>query len=280
MFYEALYILVLALSTRHGAAFVVQKSSASAHLRFPLLMASSDAESSFSTTTNMIDGPTLPAQDTTTKRLFMLRHGEVINPGGDRPVFYGSQDVSLSDLGKLEAQAAAAYLQQFSLDAVFCSPLRRAMYGAKKVADAQPNVKSVTALEGFTELDRGAWRGKTTDEIGADLLARFDACDESATPDGGESFPQLKVRVLEALDEALQQLQPGQAGAIVSHLQVTRSILSQALGIPTEKMTQLPIATASISCVDYTADNNQPAQVHFQSFKPEVGLRQAKDAAN
>lgn len=205
--------------------------------------------------------------------------GEVINPGGDRPVFYGSQDVSLSPLGKQEAQAAAAYLQQFDLAAVFASPLKRAIYGAEQVRAVQPNVESVTILDGFTELERGAWRGKTKQEIGLDNLSRFDACDESVTPEGGESFPQLKERVLDALSTALTQLEPGQAGAVVSHLQVTRSMLSEALGIPTKKMTELPIATASITCVDYTSDN-KPSQVHFQSFKPEVGLQQAKDAAN
>lgn len=143
----------------------------------------------------------------------------------------------------------------------------------------QPNVSSVSILPGFTELNRGAWRGKTKDEIGYDMLARFDACDLSVTPDGGESYPALKERVLEALSEALKQLEPGQCGAIVSHLQVTRSMLSTALGISTEKMTELPIATASVTCVEYTADN-QPATVHFQSFKPDVGLRKAKDGAN
>lgn len=227
----------------------------------------------------MIKGPELPEQETTTKRLFLVRHGEVINPGGDRPVFYGSQDVSLSPLGEQEAQAAAAYLQQFDLSAVFASPLKRAIYGAEQVREAQPGVASVTILNGFTELDRGAWRGKTKQEIGVDNLARFDACDESITPEGGESYPQLKSRVLDALSTALSQLEPGQAGAVVSHLQVTRSMLSEALGIPTKKMTELPIATASITCVDYTAAN-EPSQVHFQSFKPEVGLRQAIDAAN
>lgn len=230
-------------------------------------------------TTSMTQGPELPQQATDAKRLFLVRHGEVINPGGDRPVFYGSQDVSLSPLGEQEAQAAAAYLQQFDLSAVFTSPLKRAVYGAEQVQAAQPAVSTVTILDGLTELDRGAWRGKTKQDIGLDNLKRFDACDESVTPDGGESFPQLKVRVLRALSSALSQLEPGQAGAIVSHLQVTRSILSEALGIPTNKMTKLPIATASITCVDYTAEG-KPNQVHFQSFKPEAGLRPAKDAAN
>jgi hypothetical protein len=52
----------------------------------------------------ILDGPDLPPVPLTSKRLFMVRHGEVINPGGDRPVYYGSQDVKLSPLGELEAK--------------------------------------------------------------------------------------------------------------------------------------------------------------------------------
>lgn len=46
----------------------------------------------------------LPPIPTNSKRLFLIRHGEVINPGGDKPVFYGCLDVKLSPLGELEAK--------------------------------------------------------------------------------------------------------------------------------------------------------------------------------
>ena len=126
--------------------------------------------------------------------------------------------------------------------------------------------------------DRGAWCGLTKDEIGEDNMRRFDACDESITPAEGESYPALKQRVLEALDECLDRMKPGEQGCLVSHLQVTRSILSQALDVPTNEMSNLKVATASITCIDY--DENKKATVHFQSFKPEVGLAAANDGAN
>ena len=94
-----------------------------------------------------------PAPSATAKRLFLVRHGEVINPGGDRPVYYGGQDVPLSPLGQLEAKAAADYLESFELAAVFSSPLSRAKYGAEQVLSRQSSAKaSVTLLEGLREL--------------------------------------------------------------------------------------------------------------------------------
>lgn len=228
------------------------------------------------TTATVIPGPQLPPIGPTAKRLFLVRHGEVINPGGDRPVYYGAMDVSLSELGEKEATAAAQYLQQYPLEHVSASPLKRAVFGANAVLEMQGKDSDLVILEGFRELDRGAWCGLTKNEIGEENLARFDACDESVTPEGGESYPFLKKRVLEARDILLEKTSVGHASALVSHLQVTRALLSDALDVPTDKMSTLKVATASVTCIDYdTATNTQT--VHFQSFKPDVGLEKAND---
>ena len=70
-----------------------------------------------------IPWPELPPIAPTAKPLFLVRHGEVINPGGDRPVAYGAMDVPLSPLGEGEARAAAQFLQQYDLQHIACSPL-------------------------------------------------------------------------------------------------------------------------------------------------------------
>ena len=249
-----------------------------------LAMASALSSSTSSSETDSVPilGPPLPSVPSTAKRLFLVRHGEVINPGGDRPVYYGAQDVPLSPLGQQEAAAAGVYLRQFPLAHVFCSPLKRAIYGAERVVEQQQQQSSsssdVIILDGFKELDRGDWCGKTKDEIGADMMDRFDACDESVTPANGESYPALKARVLHDLETALNTMENGSAAAIVSHLQVTRCMLSEALGMPTNQMAGLKVATASVTCIDY--ENGKPSAVHFQSFKPDVGLAAAKDGAN
>jgi len=200
-------------------------------------------------------------------------------------------DVSLSPLGEMEAIEAASYLSRFHLQHVASSPLTRAKFGARQVLARQSppdeenegkgtDSNDIIVLEGFKELDRGSWCGLTKEEIGPDMLARFDACDESVTPgDGGESYPTLKSRVIEARDELLRLTEIGRASAIVSHLQVTRAMLSKALGMDVTNMARLKIATASISCVDYCSETGREI-VRFQSFKPECGLVGSKDGAN
>lgn len=233
------------------------------------------------------DRPPLSPVGESSKRLFLVRHGEVINPGGkDRPVFYGAMDVPLSSIGKKEANAAGRYLRSYDLDVVACSPLSRAVFGAEQILDIQKNTftnnndSSPIKFNGFMELDRGSWCGLTKNEIGQENMSRFNSCDETATPTNGESLPFLKDRVLSARDELLQKIPNGGSAAVVSHLQVTRCILSDALGIPTSEMSNLGIATASITCIDYDDTQSLLKQtIHFRNFKPNIGLR-SFDGAN
>lgn len=245
-------------------------------LKFETRLESSDEKD---VTLNSV-GPDLPDVMPMSKRLFLVRHGEVINPGGDRPVYYGAMDVPLSPLGEIEAKSAASYLQQFDLEQIVSSPLSRAVFGANQVLSMQSDLgKEITIIDGFKELDRGAWCGKTKDEIGLEMMERFDACDDSVTPEGGESYRYLKERVLAARDKVLGMVSSGEAAAVVSHLQVTRSILSDALGIPINEMAGLQVATASVTCIDYDIVSGTQT-VHYQSFKPDTGLEKSKDGAN
>ena len=80
--------------------------------------------------------------------------------------------------------------------------------------------------------------------------------------------------------------------AVVSHLQVTRCILGDALGVRMEELSDLGIATASVTVIDYDCGTDANANagtdtggkieqtVHFQSFKPDAGLRKSVDGAN
>ena len=81
------------------------------------------AAQEINTASSVIPWPELPPIAPTAKPLFLVRHGEVINPGGDRPVVYGAMDVPLSPLGEGEARAAAQFLQQYDLQHIACSPL-------------------------------------------------------------------------------------------------------------------------------------------------------------
>ncbi|GMH73816.1 hypothetical protein TrLO_g1518 [Triparma laevis f. longispina] len=73
----------------------------------------------------------LPPIAANARIIFMVRHIEVIPPGGIQGVHYGDLDVDRSPLGKKEATAAGHFLFQYKLHSVWSSQLSRAVCGAE-----------------------------------------------------------------------------------------------------------------------------------------------------
>lgn len=208
------------------------------------------------------------------RRLILVRHGAVdraravpaIKPGG----FYGGNvDVPLSGEGEAEAIAAAKWIASNvdKVDAIWSSPMRRALFGARAVGTAlaakdfeasgswEPP-PDVATFEAFREIDRGpigiGWTDLTADEIeardGPNAMERFAL---EAVPgafkavNGGEGFCDLRSRVLAQRDEMLRALPPGGTGCIVSHMWVTRAMVGEALGEPNPMKVDIPTASGA-----------------------------------
>lgn len=215
------------------------------------------------------------------RRLILVRHGAVdrlraepaLKPGG----FYGGNvDVPLSEVGEKEALAAAKIIANDYLgevQAIWASPMRRALFGARAVGTAlavaasesasgswQPPME-IETFEAFREVDRGpigiGWTDLTADEIEArDGPAAMEKFALEMVPgaffsvNGGEGFCDIRSRVLHQRDEMLRTAVPlGGTGVIVSHLWVTRAMVGEAIEEPNPLKVDIP--TASISIVDY-----------------------------
>lgn len=116
----------------------------------------------------------------------------------------GDIDVPLSIRGEAEARAAAEYVREHwgtHISSVWASPLVRAAYGARAVADAT-GVQNVEIREAFREVSRGAWLRKNPSEIEEMTPGGMETflSDTSYRPPGGaESINDVKVRALATL---------------------------------------------------------------------------------
>jgi alpha-ribazole phosphatase/probable phosphoglycerate mutase len=162
---------------------------------------------------------------------------------------YGALDVSLSRAGHERARAVAGALQGIPLDAVFSSPLRRALETAAPFARAR-GLEPVVH-EGLRELSFGAIEGLSYDEIARERPELFESwmSDPTGTrfPDG-ESFGDLRERALAAAEEIRAE---HESAAIVAHGGVTRAILAAALNMPDEAIFRLDQPFGAISVVDW-----------------------------
>jgi len=69
----------------------------------------------------------------------------------------------LSEDGFKQAEKLAEYLKQRKINAVFCSPLKRALETAEPVA--RLHQLAAQPVEGLTDLDFGKWEGMSIENV-------------------------------------------------------------------------------------------------------------------
>lgn len=135
--------------------------------------------------------------------LYVLRHGETDWNAAGR--FQGRADRSLTDRGRLQAEAAGEVLRAelSRIDrradefAFVASPLKRACE-TMAILTQTVGVSGFATVPDLVELAFGAWEGMTSDEVKAAFAEARRARKRdrwSFRPDGGESFDDLEKRV-------------------------------------------------------------------------------------
>src|SRR5262245_33510136 len=117
--------------------------------------------------------------------LYLIRHGQS-QFNAERRI-QGQFDVRLSPFGEQQSLALAAAFRSLPIDAVYSSPLARAMQTAAPIADALG--LTVQTDERLKEINAGVFQGVLWSEIEAhspDLAARWREQDPDFVIPGGE----------------------------------------------------------------------------------------------
>jgi broad specificity phosphatase PhoE len=160
--------------------------------------------------------------------LLLARHGETDSNREKR--WQGFADLSLNEHGREQASALADELEDVPLSAIYSSDLRRAYETALVVAERKG--LSVTPLRELREVDVGSWTGLTQEAV----KERFpDGYREMRTRsgrgwEGGETYAELGVRVVEAL-RRIARKHPGDAVLVVTHSGPIRTARAHAAGL-------------------------------------------------
>lgn len=176
-------------------------------------------------------------------RLILVRHAE---PSEDaRGRCYGSLDVGLSDEGRRHAAELPEKLAHLEFDAVYASPRIRALQTAESFG------LDVVIDDDLRELDFGEFEGRRYEEIEAsepDLYWAWMTTPTRVRFPGGESFTDLKVRVL----RAFERIRASHGSAlVVSHGGVIRAAVAAWLEIPDEAIFRLDQRYCGTTIVDW-----------------------------
>lgn len=189
-------------------------------------------------------------------KLILIRHGETEWNACRR--VQGRTDTELNARGVLQAKAAAQSLKGVRIDAVYSSPLKRALDTASYIAEAV-KADAIVPMEGLTEIDFGAWEGRTNEQLKREFPAHWGdwnwVLDQALCREiGAESAQDILSRSLESLGE-IQRQNPGEATVVlVSHTMPIKLIAAHGIGLPLSRIRDIRTDNCASSVLQWRPD--------------------------
>jgi probable phosphomutase (TIGR03848 family) len=189
--------------------------------------------------------------------VLLVRHGRTTaNATG---VLAGrTRGVKLDAVGRGQAERTAERLAVVPLAAVVSSPLERCRQTARLLLARQDGGTASRIETALTECDYGQWQGRVIAELAREPLWSVVQTQPSAAVfPGGESLPAMQARAVAAVrrhDAAVEaEHGPGAVWAAVTHGDIIKSVLADALGMHLDLFQRINVSPASVSIVRYGA---------------------------
>ncbi|UVI34405.1 histidine phosphatase family protein [Brevibacterium spongiae] len=189
--------------------------------------------------------------------IVLLRHG--LSSANVSGILAGrAPGVSLTDAGASALEANLALLPNRRFSRLLHSPLQRCAETAE-IAQRAAEFDSVSADESVIELDYGDWTGRTLKELAEEpLWATVLRRASQAEFPGGESIAEAarrsvdRVRSLVAELGAEESKESPRWAMVVSHGDIIKAIIADALGMPLDDFQRLSVAPGSFTVIDYS----------------------------
>jgi probable phosphoglycerate mutase len=183
-------------------------------------------------------------------RVLLVRHGATAATEEDR--FSGADGAELSEQGRWQAARLGERMAQQEIDAIYSSPLSRAVETARIIA-GHCGLAAVTR-DGLREIGHGHWEGMKRGDVEQEFAAEYAAWEADPftfAPAGGESGVAVLARALPVIREIVTAHAGGQV-LVVSHKATLRLILSSLLAFdPRGYRDRLDQSPACLTVVDF-----------------------------
>jgi probable phosphomutase (TIGR03848 family) len=165
--------------------------------------------------------------------------------------------VHLDETGVQQAAAVGARLADVRLSAAVTSPLERCRETCREITRPQAGPLRATSDKQLSECDYGEWQGRPLKDLAKEKLWKVVQSQPSAaTYPQGESMRAMQDRAVAAIrrHDARVSAEHGDDAVwlAVSHGDVIKSILADALGTHLDLFQRIHVDPASVSVVRYT----------------------------
>lgn len=200
------------------------------------------------------------------KRLLLLRHAEVDE--AYHRTFGGVLDINLSENGRNQAASLSPFIQQYGVDAIYSSPMRRVQQTLEPITNHLQLLPTITHK--LREVDFGIWTGLTWEQVhDKHGLSPFDWLKhiEHGTIPNAEPMDQFRNRVGDIVQSILST-QDQKRILIACHGGVIRMILAHLLDLPLRRMEHFDIDYASLTEIHVRPEKHEIKLLNFRPWSP------------
>ena len=183
--------------------------------------------------------------------VLLLRHGLTALTG---PILSGwTPGLHLDERGRAQVASLGERIRAVPLAAIVSSPLERCRETAEAVIAGREPAPPLHVDERLGEVHYGSWTGRPFTELTKDPLWRVVQAHPSAAvfPDG-EGLAAMAARAAQAVRDWNERLGPDATYALVSHADVIKSLIADALGLHLDGYQRITVDPASLSVIQYT----------------------------
>lgn len=179
-------------------------------------------------------------------KIILVRHGET-DWNREKRIQGAASNPPLNEEGRRQAGSLALRLSKNRIQAIYSSPLSRALETAKAIAGYHQI--DVVVEPSLREIEAGVLEGVTTSELGkrfSEILIKDSLLKRVS---GGESLAELQERSWRVIQHLGRKYANGDI-VVVSHYFTILSIVCSVLGLPLSHITRLKLDTGSISMIN------------------------------
>jgi broad specificity phosphatase PhoE len=161
-------------------------------------------------------------------KLILARHGETV--WNVEKIYRGRTDVNLDEVGIKQAELLGKYLSNWELEAVYSSPLRRALDMAN-IIDRYQKI-GVHIAEGLIDFDYGEWQSLPEQEVKRlypALHNEWHSNPHKVKMPGGESLEDVRRRAIKVVNDVFSKYQG--SVVLVAHRVVNKVLICSLLGL-------------------------------------------------
>ena len=185
-------------------------------------------------------------------KIILVRHGET--EWNVAEIFRGRIDIELNETGIRQAELLAEYLSKIKLDAIYSSPLKRALKTAEIIAS---NHKlDVAIATGLIDFNFGKWQGLSHQEVKdkyKELYTVWTNHPDRVKMVDGESLDDVRKRAIGVVTDVIAKYEG--TVVLVSHRVVNKVLICALLGLDNSHFWNIKQDTCGIST--FTYENEQ-----------------------